>query len=110
MDWKWEHNDLMAHFAKLNENNVVIDVNTVNNDVLDPNDEENSGIAFLTVWSNGYTNWKQTSYNKKIRKNYASIGYIYDEVRDAFIPPEPINHIGFDEETCQWIVPNPNEA
>ena len=48
---------------------------------------------------------KRTSYNGKIRKNYAGIGYTYDETRDAFIAPEPTNQIGFDEETCQWIVP-----
>ena len=50
---------------------------------------------------------KRTSYNGKIRKNYAGIGYTYDETRDAFVPPKPDNQIGFDEETCQWIVPEP---
>ena len=48
---------------------------------------------------------KRTSYNGKIRKNYAGIGMSYDEARDAFIAPEPADAIGFDEETCQWIVP-----
>ena len=48
---------------------------------------------------------KRTSYNGNIRKNYAGMGYTYDEVRDAFIAPEPADAIGFDEETCQWIVP-----
>jgi len=48
---------------------------------------------------------KRTSYNGKIRKNYAAKGFTYDETRDAFIPPKPANQIGFDEETCQWIVP-----
>jgi hypothetical protein len=95
----------MAHFAKLDENNVVIAVNVVNNDALDLLDPETSGIEFLTQWSGGYSNWKQTSYNGNIRKNYAGIGYIYDEVRDAFIAPEPDNAIGFDEDTCRWIVP-----
>ena len=52
-------------------------------------------------------NCKRTSYNGKIRKNYAGIGYTYDETRDAFVPPKPDNQIGFDEETCQWIVPEP---
>ena len=47
----------MAHFAKLDDNNIVIDVNVVSNDCLNPADEENSGIAFLTEWSGGYTNW-----------------------------------------------------
>ena len=48
---------------------------------------------------------KRTSYNGKIRYNYAGIGYTYDEVRDAFIAPEPANATGFDENTCKWIVP-----
>ncbi len=47
---------------------------------------------------------KRTSYHGNIRKNYAGIGYTYDETRDAFIAPEPDNQIGFNEETCQWIV------
>lgn len=97
----------MAHFAKLNENNIVIDVNVVNNDVLDPDNEEASGIAFLTEWSGGYSNWKQTSYNKKIRKNYAGVGMVYDETRDAFIDPQPYNSWTLDEETCQWKPPVP---
>ena len=48
---------------------------------------------------------KRTSYHGNIRKNYAGIGFTYDEDRDAFIAPEPDNAIGFDEETCQWITP-----
>ena len=48
---------------------------------------------------------KRTSYNNNIRFNYAGIGYIYDEVRDAFIAPEPNGNLGFDEATCQWIMP-----
>ena len=48
---------------------------------------------------------KRTSYNNNIRYNYAGIGYTYDAVRDAFIAPEPANAIGFDEDTCRWIVP-----
>ena len=94
----------MAHFAKLDENNKVLEVNVVNNEVLDPANEESSGIEFLIEWSNGHTNWKQTSYNRTFRKNYAGIGYTYDESRDAFIPPKPNEVLGFDEETCTWIV------
>jgi hypothetical protein len=48
---------------------------------------------------------KRTSYNNKIRFNYAGIGYSYDKVRDAFIAPEPENNLGFDEATCRWIMP-----
>ena len=48
---------------------------------------------------------KRTSYNNKIRFNYAGIGYSYDEVRDAFIAPEPKGNLGFDETICRWIMP-----
>lgn len=95
----------MAHFAKLDDNNLVIEVNVVNNNALDASNEEASGIAFLTEWSGGYSNWKQTSYNGKFRKNYAGPGFIYDSVRDAFISPKPYNSWVLEEETCQWVAP-----
>jgi hypothetical protein len=79
----------MAHFAKLNDKNQVIEVHVVSNAALNPNDEETSGINFLIEWSGGYTNWKQTSYNGKIRYNYCGIGWLYDETADAFIAPRP---------------------
>lgn len=100
----------MAHFVKLNNNNIVIQGIVVNNDVLDINNEEASGIAYINNLYGTNDNWKQTSYNGKIRFNYAGVGYSYDEVRDAFIAPEPVNAIGFNEETCRWIVPIPDEA
>ena len=105
----------MAHFAKLDENNIVLEVHAVNNDVLDPLNQEESGVAFLTEWSGGHSNWKQTSYNTiggvhslggtPLRKNYAGIGYTYDEQRDAFIPPKPPegNWI-LNEDTCLWEI------
>jgi len=82
----------MAHFAKLDENNVVTQVHVVANAALDPANEEASGIAFLTEWSGGHTNWVQTSYNNKIRYNYASISFTYDPIDDAFIAPAPCDH------------------
>lgn len=97
----------MAHFAKLDENNVVLEIIVVHNNELDSDNEEKSGIDWLTNWSGGHSNWKQTSYNKTIRKNYAGIGYIYDEVRDAFIPPKPFDSWSLDEETCLWNAPTP---
>jgi hypothetical protein len=95
----------MAHFAKLDENNIVLEVNVVNNDALDPNNEEASGIAFLTEWSGGYTNWKQTSYNSTTRKNFAGIGYKYDDLFDAFIAPQPYPSWKLDYTTFQWEAP-----
>jgi hypothetical protein len=79
----------MAHFAKLDENNIVLEVHVVSNDALDASNEETSGVAFLTEWSGGYTNWKQTSYNNNIRKQYAGVGYTYNPVADVFIEPQP---------------------
>lgn len=97
----------MAHFAKLSSNNVVLEVNSISNDVLDLDNEELSGIAFLIEWSGGYPYWKQTSYNARIRKNYAGIGFTYDELRDAFIPPQPHLSWIFNEDTCNWDPPIP---
>jgi hypothetical protein len=100
----------MAHFAKLDENNIVLEVNVVNNDALDASNEEVSGIAFLTEWSGGYSNWKQTSYNalnNGFRKNYAAVGYYYDETRDAFIPPKFYESWTLNEDTCLWEAPTP---
>jgi len=100
----------MAHFAKLNENNVVTEVHVVNNIEMlaaDGSESEVMGVAFLIRWSGGYSNWKQTSYNGKIRKNYAGIGYTYDATRDAFIPPKPFESWTLNEETCLWDAPTP---
>jgi hypothetical protein len=97
----------MAHFAKMDDNNTVLEVNVVNNEVLDPANEEVSGVAFLTEWSNGHTGWKQTSYNGTFRKNYAGIGYTYDETRDAFIAPKPFESWLLNEDSCTWEAPTP---
>ena len=100
----------MAHFAKLDDNNVVLDVNVVNNDVIDNlpfPESEPIGIAFLTDWSEGYTNWKQTSYNANFRKNYAGINFTYDTTLDAFIPPQPYPSWVLDTSTCKWHAPIP---
>ena len=93
----------MAHFAELNENNIVKQVIVVhNNELLDNGVEsEAKGIQFCQSLFGG--EWKQTSYNGNIRKNYAGIGYTYDEVRDAFIPPKPEEGEWIlNEETCLW--------
>ena len=95
----------MAHFAKL-ENNIVQQVIVVSNeDILDEQgkESEEKGISFCFNLLGG--TWKQTSYNGRIRKNYAGIGYTYDEGRDAFIAPKPYNSWILDEITCQWKAP-----
>ena len=98
----------MAHFARLDENNVVINVIVVhNNELLDENgvESEQKGIDFLTSWSGGYSNWKQTSYNNNIRKNYAGIGYTYREDIDAFVPPQPYPSWILNTDKAQWEAP-----
>ena len=91
----------MSHWAELDQDNKVIRVLVGDNN--DPAGDE--GYQWLIDHLGG--TWVQTSYNATIRKNYAGIGYIYDLARDAFIAPEPQGHIGFDEETCRWIFPEP---
>jgi hypothetical protein len=86
----------MSHWAEIDEKGLVLRV------LVGDNNEPDEGQAFME--SLGGT-WVKTSYNGKIRKNYAGIGYTYDAVRDAFIAPKPDNATGFDENTCQWIVP-----
>jgi hypothetical protein len=96
----------MAHFAKLDSNNIVTQVVTVNNDVLIENgtEKEQKGIDFL-VKLFGNEIWKQTSYNGSIRKNYAGVGYTYDSNRDAFIPPKPYASWTLNEDNCTWEAP-----
>ena len=96
----------MAHFAKLDENNVVLEINVINNDTLNMANEEESGIEFLTQWSGGYSNWKQTSYNGNFRKQYAGIGHTYDSVNDVFIAPQPYPSWTLDE-NFDWQPPTP---
>jgi hypothetical protein len=95
----------MAHFAQL-ENNIVTKVIVVaNQDILDENGQESEqkGIDFCSNLLGG--TWKQTSYNGRIRKNYAGVGYTYDEGRDAFIAPKPYNSWLLDEIKAQWKAP-----
>jgi hypothetical protein len=89
----------MSHWAEIDNNNKVIRVLVGDNN--DPNGDE--GYKWLIDNLGG--TWIKTSYNGKIRYNFAGIGYSYDEDRDAFIAAEPDNAIGFDENTCRWIVP-----
>lgn len=94
----------MAHFAQLNENNIVVQV-------IVGVDEPHDGEAIYAA--NTGLVWKKTSYNTfagehqlggtPFRKNYAGIGYTYDSDRDAFIPPKPDGNCVLDEQTCQWV-------
>ena len=96
----------MAHFAQIDENNIVQQVIVVhNNELLDENgiEQESKGVEFCKTLLG--CNWIQTSYNAKFRKNYAGQGYTYDSVRDAFIPPKPYNSWILNEDTCQYEAP-----
>ena len=93
----------MAHFAKLDENNVVTDVIVVSNDVAT---NEEAGVSFLRdLYKEPTANWKQTSYNSTIRKNFAGVDFTYDPVRDAFISPKPYDSWILNETTCRWEAP-----
>jgi len=97
----------MAHFCRIDENNIVQQVIVVDNkDTADASgvEKEYIGAAFCERLLGG--TWKQTSYNGNFRKNYAGLGYTYDAARDAFIPPKPSDDATLDEATCQWIVPS----
>jgi hypothetical protein len=97
----------MAHFAKLDKNNAVIQVIVVNNnELLDDNgaESEQKGIDFCLNLFGG--TWIQTSYNANFRKNYAGIGYTYDAALDAFIPPKCHDEATLDETTYRWNCTN----
>jgi len=102
----------MAHFVKLGIGNKVIQGVVVHNDVATT---EQAGIDFLNNLYKTNDVWKQTSYNTKggvhllggtpFRKNFASVGYRYDQTKDAFIPPRPFTSWTLNEETCLWEAP-----
>jgi hypothetical protein len=102
----------MAHFVKLNSDNVVLNILVVNNDDINNlpfPESEPVGIAFLeSIFGaeEGVT-WKQTSYNNNFRFQYAGIGFIYDTQRDAFIPPQPFPSWVFDEQNMGYVAPTP---
>ena len=101
----------MAHFAEIDENNIVTRVLVVDNS------QEDNGQEFLANTLGLGGTWIKTSYNTQggvhtnggtpLRKNYAGIGYTYDSGRDAFIPPKPYNSWVLNEETCLWDAPTP---
>jgi len=102
----------MAHFAKLDENNLVLEVIVVADSDAPT---EAKGQTFLQNLYKNTITYKQTSYNTiagehklggtAFRKNYAGVGYTYDASKDAFIPPKPWNSWTLNEDTCQWEAP-----
>jgi len=98
----------MAYFAKLGTGNIIEQVISINNAVItDDNgiEQEQLGVDFINKLYNTRDVWKQTSYNRTFRKNYAGVGYQYDQQRDAFIAPKPFNSWILNEDTCLWNAP-----
>lgn len=98
----------MAHFAKLDSNNIVTEVLVVNNAVLltaDNTESEINGKQFLNA-TFGPAKWVQTSYNGNFRKQYAGIGYFYHEENDIFVAPQPFDSWSLDE-NFDWQPPTP---
>lgn len=91
----------MAHYAFLNENNVVTEV------IVGVNETELIEGLDPETWYGNFRNQvcKRTSYNGNIRKNFAGIGMLYDPARDAFMIAKPANSWVLDEETCLWDAP-----
>jgi len=103
----------MAHYAFLDSNNVVTEVIAGVDENIIQTDTDSTQVGGNTeAWETFYGNLrgqvcKRTSYNASIRKNYASIGYTYDEAKDAFIPVKPYESWILDEATCRWQAPTP---
>lgn len=100
----------MAHFAKLNDLNIVETVLVVDNINLMSHEnieQEEIGIQYLKIIFGENTKWVQTSYNSNFRVRLAQHGYLYDEQRDAFIPPKPYDSWIFSNELADWIPPIP---
>jgi|TARA_B100000035_G_C20691690_1_gene418620 hypothetical protein len=98
----------MAHFAQLDDNNVVIQIIVVSNDdCSDANgtESESIGVAFCQKLLGANTNWKQTSYNSNMRVRYAGVGYSYNAELDAFVPPQPYASWTLNNTTADWDSP-----
>jgi hypothetical protein len=89
----------MSHWAEINQDNIVLRV------TVGDNNDPDEGYQWLIDNLGG--TWIKTSYNANIRKNYAGVGFYYDEVRDAFISPKPFDSWSLNEETCKWEAPTP---
>lgn len=100
----------MAHFAEIDDNAVVLRVIVIANEdcMTDGVESESTGSSFCSSLLGG--TWIQTSYNNQIRKNFAGVGYSYDQSRDAFIPPRPFLSWTLDEELCCWNPPTPRPS
>jgi hypothetical protein len=108
LDWLREYYILMAYFAELDENNIVINLIAVHNNelLLDGVENEQKGIDFCNTIKQG--RWVQCSFNNRIRKEYPSIGFSYDEIRDEFVRFQPYPSWTLNENN-DWVPPKANE-
>jgi hypothetical protein len=98
-----EYDRSLCYFAKIDSSSAVIDIDTVNKSDINMANEENNGIAYLNEKHGQTFNWKQTKYHPSFRKNFAQVGYTYDQNADAFIPPMPIDgNWVLDTGTYRW--------
>lgn len=89
----------MAHFAQIDDNNIVINVLSV------PDEQQHRGQEYLAINLGLGGRWVQTSYNSNIRKMFAGIGYVYNEELDIFLPPKPFPSWSIDAEKKEWVAP-----
>lgn len=100
----------MAHFAKLNTENVVTEVIVIANDVVNNlpfPESEPLGVAFCQSLYGADTIWKQTSYNSSFRGHYAGIGWLYDSIADVFVEPQPYPSWTYNAAAGKWEAPVP---
>lgn len=99
----------MANFAQLDQSNTVINVVVLNNSDIEVDgiEDEAKGIALCQKLFGANTQWRQTSYSAKFRKNYAGTGYKYNVDLDAFIAPQPYPSWSLNAASCQWQAPKP---
>ena len=98
----------MAHFVRLDKNNVVIETIVVDNSVItDKNGQENEqlGIQWLKKFKGGQGTWRKTSYSGKERDKFAGVGYTYDIVNNVYIPPKPFDSFVWDKTISDWTPP-----
>lgn len=100
----------MAHFVRLDRNNIVVEVIVVDNNILldaNGNEVEQKGIDYLRNFRGGNGTWKQTSYNGNFRDKFAGIGFSYDVANDRFVPPKPVYspEYVYDSASNSWVPP-----
>ena len=102
-----DYDHTLCYFTKINEDGLVVQIDTISKNQIDMNDQEQSGIEILNNKYGEIFTWKQTKYNPLFRKNFAQVGFTYDAELDAFIPPKPLEdndyNWTFDNSEYRWV-------